>query len=134
MKPITISPGTYREIQPYGEKVHNSRIANIDRGDRLPPTQKPKRGWKKLNNSTDWARDLILSFFYFIICKSKSDKKNRHKQNNLRRFWRRVRDSNPRPVHHRHEISSFAPSTTRTTLRISAWNNYSTLKNFYQYK
>ena len=32
--------------------------------------------------------------------------------------WRRVRDLNPRSAHHRHEISSFAPSTTRTTLRI----------------
>ena len=33
-------------------------------------------------------------------------------------FWRRVRDSNPRSLAG-HEISSFAPSTTRTTLQLT---------------
>ena len=35
-------------------------------------------------------------------------------------FWRRVRDSNPRRLFRPHEISSFAPSTTRTTLQNGA--------------
>ena len=34
-------------------------------------------------------------------------------------FWRRVRDSNPRSLAG-HEISSFAPSTTRTTLQLTS--------------
>ena len=34
-------------------------------------------------------------------------------------LWRRVRDSNPRSLAG-HEISSFAPSTTRTTLQLTS--------------
>lgn len=40
-------PGTYREVGPRGGKVPNPREVKIDRGDRLPPTQAPKRGWVK---------------------------------------------------------------------------------------
>lgn len=38
-------PGTYHEVGPQGGKVKNPRIVRIDRGDRLPPTQEPGRGW-----------------------------------------------------------------------------------------
>ena len=40
-------PGTYIEVGPRGGEVRNPRVVEIDRGDRLPPTQEPGRGWKK---------------------------------------------------------------------------------------
>ncbi|MGL5621766.1 YjzC family protein [Cetobacterium sp.] len=39
--------GTYVEVGPRGGKVDNPRVVTIDKGDRLPPTQEPKRGWVK---------------------------------------------------------------------------------------
>lgn len=44
-------------------------------------------------------------------------------------FWRRVRDSNPRSLSG-HSISSAAPSTTRTTLRVC--NSAILQKNFWK--
>ena len=38
-------PGTYIEVGPRGGQVNKPRVVNIDRGDRLPPTQEPNRGW-----------------------------------------------------------------------------------------
>ena len=38
-------PGTYVEVGPRGGNVPGGREVNIDRGDRLPPTQEPGRGW-----------------------------------------------------------------------------------------
>lgn len=40
-------PGTYKEVGPRGGNVSNAREVKIDRGDRLPPTQKPGNGWVK---------------------------------------------------------------------------------------
>ncbi|MDC7248454.1 MAG: YjzC family protein [Sphaerochaetaceae bacterium] len=40
-------PGKYVETGPRGGKVKNPRKVEIDQGDRLPPTQKPGRKWKK---------------------------------------------------------------------------------------
>ncbi|WP_431027044.1 YjzC family protein [Lysinibacillus sp. LZ02] len=40
-------PGTYKEVGPRGEAVSNPHIVNIDRGDRLPPTQQKGRKWEK---------------------------------------------------------------------------------------
>lgn len=37
--------GTYIEVGPRGGHVPDAREVTIDRGDRLPPTQKPNRGW-----------------------------------------------------------------------------------------
>ena len=39
--------GTYIEDGPRGGQVPNPRVVKIDPGDRLPPTQKPNRGWEK---------------------------------------------------------------------------------------
>lgn len=39
--------GTYVEVGPKGGKVPGGRVVNIDKGDRLSPTQKPGNGWKK---------------------------------------------------------------------------------------
>ena len=39
--------GTYKEVGPRGGDIPNPRIVHIDSGDRLPPTQKPNRGWTK---------------------------------------------------------------------------------------
>ena len=39
--------GTYKEVGPRGGQVPNPRVVKIDPGDRLPPTQKPNRGWEK---------------------------------------------------------------------------------------
>lgn len=39
--------GRYEEVGPRGGQVNNPRVVNIDPGDRLPPTQKPGRGWVK---------------------------------------------------------------------------------------
>lgn len=39
--------GTYVEVGPRGGKVPNAREVDIGRGDRLPPTQQPNRGWEK---------------------------------------------------------------------------------------
>ena len=36
--------GTYHET---GVNGQTGRTVHIDQGDRLPPTQKPGRGWKK---------------------------------------------------------------------------------------
>ena len=38
-------PGTQIEVGPRGGHVSGGREVNIGRGDRLPPTQKPNRGW-----------------------------------------------------------------------------------------
>jgi len=38
-------PGQYIEVGPRGGQVSNPRVVTIDRGDRLPPTQKPGNGW-----------------------------------------------------------------------------------------
>ena len=50
MKPIkpgtdNQQPGTYQEVGPCGGKIPNPRTVHIGPGDRLPPTQKPNRGW-----------------------------------------------------------------------------------------
>ncbi len=39
--------GTYHETGVNGQKLETGRTVHIDKGDRLPPTQKPGRGWKK---------------------------------------------------------------------------------------
>lgn len=39
--------GTYIEVGPKGGKVNNPRVIEIDKGDRLPPTQKPGNKWTK---------------------------------------------------------------------------------------
>lgn len=39
-------PGRYTEVGPRGGKVPGGRNVEIGRGDRLPPTQKPGRGWE----------------------------------------------------------------------------------------
>ena len=39
--------GKYEEVGPQGGKVNKPRIIEIDKGDRLPPTQKPGRKWEK---------------------------------------------------------------------------------------
>ena len=41
------APGTYKEVGPRGGKVDDPRIVHIDKGDRLPPTQKPGNQWEK---------------------------------------------------------------------------------------
>lgn len=40
--------GVYKEVGPRGGEVPNPRIVHIDKGDRLPPTQKEKHVWKKV--------------------------------------------------------------------------------------
>ena len=40
-------PGKYIEVGPKGGQVQDPRIVKIDKGDRLPPTQKPGNAWKK---------------------------------------------------------------------------------------
>ena len=39
--------GAYVERGPRGGSVHNARVVHIDRGDRLPPTQKPGNTWER---------------------------------------------------------------------------------------
>lgn len=39
--------GTYIEVGPKGGKVNNPRVIEIDKGDRLPPTQKLGNKWTK---------------------------------------------------------------------------------------
>jgi hypothetical protein len=39
--------GTYHEVGPRGGQIPGGRTVHIDPGDRLPPTQKPGRGWSK---------------------------------------------------------------------------------------
>ena len=39
--------GTYQEVGPRGGAVIRPRIVHIDKGDRLPPTQKPGNKWVK---------------------------------------------------------------------------------------
>lgn len=41
------SPGEYTEVGARGGKVPKARTVTIDKGDRLPPTQEPNRGWVK---------------------------------------------------------------------------------------
>ena len=41
------TPGKYKEVGPRGGKVANPRTVNIDKGDRLPPTQEKGRKWEK---------------------------------------------------------------------------------------
>lgn len=39
--------GTYHETGVNGEKLVYGRTIEIETGERLPPTQKPNRGWTK---------------------------------------------------------------------------------------
>ena len=39
--------GKYTEVGPRGGSISDPRIVHIDRGDRLPPTQKSGNRWKK---------------------------------------------------------------------------------------
>lgn len=39
--------GTYHETGINGNKLKNGKTVTIQTGDRLPPTRKPGRGWKK---------------------------------------------------------------------------------------
>lgn len=41
------SAGTYHEVGPRGGNVSHPRTVHIQKGDRLPPTQKPGNGWRK---------------------------------------------------------------------------------------
>ncbi|MBZ5952885.1 YjzC family protein [Leuconostoc gelidum subsp. gasicomitatum] len=40
-------PGEYHEVGPRGGQVPGGHTANIDAGDRLPPTSKKGNGWSK---------------------------------------------------------------------------------------
>ena len=40
--------GTYKEVGPRGGNVKDGRVVHIDKGDRLPPTKEPGRGWEKV--------------------------------------------------------------------------------------
>lgn len=40
-------PGKYIEVGPSGGSISDPRVVTIDKGDRLPPTQKPSNRWKK---------------------------------------------------------------------------------------
>ena len=40
-------PGQYKEVGPRGVVVPKPRIIEIDKGDRLPPTQEKGRKWDK---------------------------------------------------------------------------------------
>lgn len=40
-------PGHYVEVGPRGGEVSGGHDANIDCGDRLPPTSKPGNGWRR---------------------------------------------------------------------------------------
>nr|WP_288554127.1 YjzC family protein [uncultured Levyella sp.] len=40
-------PGKYIEVGPRGGSISDPRVVTIDKGDRLPPTQKPGNKWKK---------------------------------------------------------------------------------------
>lgn len=40
--------GKYKEVGPRGGEIKNPRVVNIDRGDRLPPTQQQGNKWKKI--------------------------------------------------------------------------------------
>lgn len=42
-----LSAGIYVEVGSHGGKVRKPRVVRIDKGDRLPPTQKPGNRWKK---------------------------------------------------------------------------------------
>lgn len=39
--------GTYTDVGPRGGSVPNPRVVRIDKGDRLPPTQKSGNKWTK---------------------------------------------------------------------------------------
>lgn len=39
--------GTYKEVGPRGGSVNKPRHVHIDKGERLPPTQKPGNKWEK---------------------------------------------------------------------------------------
>ena len=39
--------GTYKETGPRGGEISNPKVVQIDKGDRLPPTQKPGNKWIK---------------------------------------------------------------------------------------
>lgn len=39
--------GKYKEVGPQCGKIPNGRVVEIDKVDRLPPTQKPDRKWEK---------------------------------------------------------------------------------------
>ena len=41
------APGTYKEVGPRGGQVTDPRLAHIDKGDRLPPTQEKGHKWEK---------------------------------------------------------------------------------------
>lgn len=41
------SAGSYKEVGPRGGNVAHGHNANIQQGDRLPPTSKPGNGWVK---------------------------------------------------------------------------------------
>ena len=40
-------PGKYVEVGPRGGQLYKPREVTIDKGDRLPPTQKEGHRWKK---------------------------------------------------------------------------------------
>ena len=42
-------PGSYLEVGLNGEQIENPRTAHIERGDRLPPTQKSGNRWIKID-------------------------------------------------------------------------------------
>lgn len=42
-----LPPGKYRETDRNGNYLSTGKTVKIDSGDRLPPTQKPNRGWRK---------------------------------------------------------------------------------------
>ncbi len=46
-KPDTKPTDTYHEPGVNDETLTHGRTVHIDPGDRLPPTQKPNRGWRK---------------------------------------------------------------------------------------
>jgi hypothetical protein len=55
--------GTYQEVGPKGGAVNRPRVVHIDKGDRLPPTQKPGNKWvKKIVLLGRLLRDGLFNF------------------------------------------------------------------------
>ena len=45
---IANRPGEYEERGPRGGEIRNPREVTIDPGDKLPPTRKPNRTWRRI--------------------------------------------------------------------------------------
>ena len=68
--------GTYHEVGPRGGKIPGGRTVHIDKGDRLPPTQKPGRAGQNRHHIASVSSRGYYNVIFFLEKQKEIPKKS----------------------------------------------------------